>query len=140
MWRQIINLKMSKLDVSQTQLSSYSGVGLAKINTFCGGTRELGGADLEQLNATLSALEKIALIFHPVPVDFRKVPEVKTLLRNLVNHEYTEDIIRKALRTNAELSKIDTASLKSRYEKDIEFQREIDSMIHKSVVEAGVYS
>jgi len=133
MWRQIISLKMSRLDVSQIQLASYSGVGLAKINTFCGGTRELAGVDLEQLNATLSALEKIALIFHPAPIDFRKVPEVKILLKNLANHEYTEEIVRKALRTKPELSTIDAASLKSRYERDPEFQREIDSMISQSI-------
>jgi hypothetical protein len=134
--RQLVNLKMTKMDVSQIQLAAYCGLNVNKINTFVAGTKDLANPDLEKVNETLAHLEKLSIIFHPVPIDFRKVPEIKSLVRDLLNGEFTEDIIRKAIRNRPELDLIEGSSLKqlkARYEMDKEFQREIDELLRESV-------
>ena len=134
MWRQILSLKMTKLDLSNVLLSAYSQVSNNKINAFFVGTKDLAATELEAANNTLADLEKLSLIFHPAPLDFRKVPQVRELLKQLRQGDLTEELIRKAIRNKPDLASAGDSipQLKAKYELDIDFKNSIDELLQSA--------
>src|SRR5690349_1491602 len=84
----IISLKLTELDLSQTQLSAYCGVNVNKISPWLAGTRDIDNVSLLRIDDTLRSLATLSKIAKPWPLDFRKVAEIKALLQRLHDGEF----------------------------------------------------
>jgi transcriptional regulator with XRE-family HTH domain len=87
LYTQIINLKMAALDLTQAQLSHYSGVHNSRLSPFLSGTRELDATSLNCINQALLGLETLQAAAAPWVLDLRKVTEIKRLLTQLKQGE-----------------------------------------------------
>src|SRR5258708_3462806 len=81
-------MQMAELDVSQAQLSAFSGVNINKINPWLAGTRDLSNVELEKINDTIKSLRRLVELAQPWPINFRRVGDIKSLLERMKYGEF----------------------------------------------------
>jgi transcriptional regulator with XRE-family HTH domain len=79
----IIPIKMAALGISQQQLAFYTGIGTQKLSPLLSGQRDLDAVSLTKIYDALAALERLAEVSSPWPIDFRQVVAVKRLMEQL---------------------------------------------------------
>jgi hypothetical protein len=84
----LTRMTLAELDVSQQQLSAFSGVNINRISPWISGTKDIGNLDLEKINETIRNLKRLTELAQPWPIDFRRVGTIRLLLERLRNGEF----------------------------------------------------
>jgi hypothetical protein len=72
-WRKQLLDRLSSLNMSQSVLSSLSGITPNKLSSFFVGTKALENGEITMLYNLLVECEKLSEIAKPIPVDFKNL-------------------------------------------------------------------
>ena len=80
--RNTIPARLERLGINQRFFSELCGISQTEFSRYMSGDKPLGGGQTEKFYQTLSTLEELATLFHPMQVRFKDAATVKEWLHS----------------------------------------------------------